>query len=1326
MHVDSNDPELLNVRETARRLAVHENTIRNWARDGVLPSARVPGSRFHRFDARDVERLRQQRGSVVASVEEERRTIGPELVDGTQLGQWAITRDAQDGFPELVRRLLAATPGITSISIRSGDGVYVGGWDGQADSTGTTFLPPGPLWFELGVGGQPKSKADKDYEKRRDKPEGGDPAESIFVFMTPRRWSGAKGWADRRREEGIFSDVRVLDADDLEGWLRVTPAVHHWISERLGRRPGDAETLEQWWTRFQSKTDPPLPAALFLAGRDAERDRINEFLAGPPGVIAVQADWRDDAVAFVCAAIEATNGGAAIQPALIVSSSEVWDRTAPQPGRMTLIPLFADPDIASAQQSGHHIVLPLGRDQVTNGTKLNLPRPHRIGAADALEAAGVPADRTYQLAALARRSMPSLIRKLARDTRVSRPAWSQPPAASILAPLVLVGSWTPIDADKEIVSRMAGQPYAVIEQILLHWRTTDDPPFVRPSTQWHLASSEEAFLVLHEALTQADLKRWHEVAVELLVEADPMLDLPVDERPTAGIRGIGRDHSPVLRRGAAEGVAMVGSIDTDSLSDGATGADHARYVIRDILGRANGDSSGQLWRSLSDVLPLLAEASPQAFLDAVHEDLDQDAPLLGTMFQDSDRGSWLYSSSPHTGLLWALETLCWSAEYLPEASRALARLQVIDPKGRLSNRPLRSLQSILVPWIRQTAAPLAVKVSVIASIGRQTPDVGWDLVGALWPSQHSTATPPSSPRFRDWSPESRNVPIAEWIEYIRNLVDLALELAGASPERWAELSERLGPLPPADRDRVIEALDVFADPERLDPEQRLALWERLRNEVDRHRQFASAEWSMDADVLARMQVIADGLEPTESVERFAHLFAWRPSLPDVDRRNFADYEAKLLELRKRAVNETLAASSIDGLRDLAARSPVPVHLGRTVGMVASEDLTGELLGWLDAEDSKVQEAASSWANQKLSNGGVSWLRDALAQPQMTVAARRILLALNAPPRGEVWDALADLEPGLSDLYWERMAAIGVSPTDAARAARELLAHHRPWIAVDLLAGTMHGPDKDPTSITPELVSEVLGAALAADPSEAQQQMLGYELGLLLDYLESEETDPTALARYEFAFFHLLNDHRRPRALFAALAREPSLFVDLVGRIYRGKNEPERKLDEQGAALANHAWWVINHWRELPGRHEDGTVDSEHLKSWVHQARLAFADSDRADVGDEVIGQTLATSPQGSDGLWPAEAVREIIETTGSQDIESGIHTGVINDRGTTSRGVFDGGKQEWEIAANYRELSKQMATDWPRTSRVLRRLAEDYEQQAHRNDAEAAVRADTQ
>lgn len=52
--------ELLSVRDTARTLGVHENTIRNWQSRGVLRAVRLPGSGYRRFSAADVERLRAE------------------------------------------------------------------------------------------------------------------------------------------------------------------------------------------------------------------------------------------------------------------------------------------------------------------------------------------------------------------------------------------------------------------------------------------------------------------------------------------------------------------------------------------------------------------------------------------------------------------------------------------------------------------------------------------------------------------------------------------------------------------------------------------------------------------------------------------------------------------------------------------------------------------------------------------------------------------------------------------------------------------------------------------------------------------------------------------------------------------------------------------------------------------------------------------------------------------------------------------------------------------------------------------------------------------
>lgn len=57
----------LGVRETARRLDVHENTVRNWTREGLLTDARVPGSRYLRVRASEVARLVAERNAAKES-----------------------------------------------------------------------------------------------------------------------------------------------------------------------------------------------------------------------------------------------------------------------------------------------------------------------------------------------------------------------------------------------------------------------------------------------------------------------------------------------------------------------------------------------------------------------------------------------------------------------------------------------------------------------------------------------------------------------------------------------------------------------------------------------------------------------------------------------------------------------------------------------------------------------------------------------------------------------------------------------------------------------------------------------------------------------------------------------------------------------------------------------------------------------------------------------------------------------------------------------------------------------------------------------------------
>ena len=117
----------IGVREAARRLGVHENTVRNWAKRGVLVAARQAGSRTLRLEAAEVERLRESRSGPVPSMGEERRRVGPELVDAAELSAWAATPAAANLFPELMRRLMAGTDGVTDIAVRAGAGSICAG-----------------------------------------------------------------------------------------------------------------------------------------------------------------------------------------------------------------------------------------------------------------------------------------------------------------------------------------------------------------------------------------------------------------------------------------------------------------------------------------------------------------------------------------------------------------------------------------------------------------------------------------------------------------------------------------------------------------------------------------------------------------------------------------------------------------------------------------------------------------------------------------------------------------------------------------------------------------------------------------------------------------------------------------------------------------------------------------------------------------------------------------------------------------------------------------------------------------------------------------------
>jgi hypothetical protein len=110
-----------------------------------------------------------------------------------------------------------------------------------------------------------------------------------------------------------------------------------------------------------------------------------------------------------------------------------------------------------------------------------------------------------------------------------------------------------------------------------------------------------------------------------------------------------------------------------------------------------------------------------------------------------------------------------------------------------------------------------------------------------------------------------------------------------------------------------------------------------------------------------------------------------------------------------------------------------------------------------------------------------------------------------------------------------------------------------------------------------------------------------------------------------------------------------------------------------------------------------------------------------DLGDQEIGQVLASAPPDQEGQVPPRAVCELIERVRSDQVDSGFRIGVMNAQGVTWRGLFDGGEQERTLSQKYFEQA-EVLTQWPRVQRILRSLGEGYEAHARFEDDRAERR----
>jgi transcriptional regulator with XRE-family HTH domain len=1261
-----------------------------------------------------------------------RKNILPFRASAYDLSQWADRYDAFGYLPELVHRLIRATVAdIVSFTMPSKEGTRGAGYDGILETEhGHDFVPAGLSGWEMGVSADPKQKAEADYKKRTTDPLHINPSDTTFVFVTPHRWPGKTKWADEKRKAGVWRDVRVLDADDLEAWLLLAPGVHAWISRLIGKDPGNIRDLESFWGDWREATKPQLSPKLLLAGREAATQQLTQQLQAPANTLTIRADTQEEAATFIAAVFDLlpeAERSALFACALIVSGADAWSQIILTPQPLILIPMFTPIEAASATRRGHHVLVPVGPETAETRGMIVLPRlAHRAIEAELLEM-GVNREEAADLAALAHRSLVALRRRLAVSPALQQPAWAERRQARTLLPALLAGGWDAhLEGDKAAIAALAGRSYEDVEADLIGYTQISDPPIRRVGTTWFLVSKEDAWRLLASFLTQKDWERFRLTAVTVLAALDPALKLPVEERWRASAKDASRPHSHFLREGLADMLAIMATEPVPDMANGSGSDRLADAIVRQLLLQANSDQSGETWLSIADILPSLAEAAPETFLDALEVAAKGPDPVIRQLFTDQS-SNWFSAQSPHVHLLWALERLAWSESYMSSAALYLAQLVRLEPPGgRLANRPGSSLRGIFVPWCPQTAATFEDRLRALDLLRKHEPASSWQLMLALLPRLHDTVDPNSTPRWHDnWKPEEETTfTYAELWQAADAVLVRLLEDAKMDMGRICEIEERLENLPPDLREKVYQHLESL-DPAAFEVRDREALCAQLRKQLADHRRFAQAYWAMPKEDLERLKGIYDRFQLEDMIRQVVPLFTGFPHLLDapqltsdlnIEGQHEAAYQAQVAAAQR--VYET---KGLPGLWELGEAAENAAVLGFVLGKSRIAEIEEvSILQELGSSDKKRRSVAEAYVGERFLAKGWEWVDQQLAtNGPLSTPAHRANFLLNLPRQAETWDRLEQWDAETIGLYWTQVYPLVSNPVDCLHAAEQLLAHGRAWQALELAA---HYLKKVRPSV--DFVLTLLEIALETPFPAPPNQALFYEIPQLLAYLEqSAAVDETRLAVAELKAMPLLGHELHPlKTLYRQLATDPQFFVELVSLVYRASDEIPSEPSEQQKKQATMAYRLLHAANVVPGMQDAGQFDPTKLRTWVEEARRTLAERKREKAGDLAIGQLLSHAPQGSDGIWPIEAIRDLLEELRNEDIEQGMILGVYNARGATWRSISGGGDQERMLVEQYHSQARAIQTQRSRTASMLKKLARMYEEEARLHDRESELR----
>lgn len=853
------------------------------------------------------------------------------------------------------------------------------------------------------------------------------------------------------------------------------------------------------------------------------------------------------------------------------------------------------------------------------------------------------------------------------------PAWAQDKHIAVLCS-ILIGSWCQSDGDLKLLEFIAQKPYSEIIDYLDRY-TNGEMPLILKKRYHDQVSYEITFPEL----------AWFEVKdsfSEALLEQFLSMIKPIISDKTNTFSGL-------LKRGIIRSLIFLAIYNQKQSA--------VDRCVNEILSDVNCPDE---WNSIANQIQGLCEASPKAVFSLLQSGLHDKSGLLELFAEKENSISW--GGSNYCQILWAAEMLLGSRQYAICAIRWLMELGDCVENCSSGNNPRETVLKIFCIYYNNAAVSVDEKM-YLAEEGLEKYSYLWNILFEQLPYRTSISILPVQ-EFSYREDDDIRVKELSWAEINQQRLAIYNQLfakINSNIEKWLKMLQLFPNITDSMLDAAFDTL--ITDLKQMQDTDRERIQYGLREIIYDHRFFKDADWSANENRIARIETFCKSIFFDEPFYKYLYLtrtddFPFFDPTPYCEKGHDGYYSLNQRK-RKRILQEEFAQfkkERIDLACFLQKVDKTKLYgIGYMIAEFYSDGKYSEETLKKMLTVSEIGEVIADYIRWCYYNETKDNFESALKTTEGYDSSCKLYYhVLQIPPVDHSFlELLAQQPPDIQKGYWtSSFWIVNLSSPDIIDHIMPKLFEYKLWKKALQIINHFK------SQITSNQLIEYLDTTLCLiDEKESyNDNMTKYEIDEVVSYLEREvvtDEQRSRLVKIELA--HIFDiGWNRAKNVQRHIKKDARLFAAILSRAFNYDDSDRIRYRRLYDAM---------HF--CPGE-IDGLIDRSILKEWIEVFQLCLEKQKLGDMFYSELGRLFAYSPIGTDEIMPHEAVRDMIEEYGNNQLLNSYYIAVINQRGLYP---VTYGESEYKMASNFKCIADKLRLKWPKTAEIYDELFRRYD-----------------